>query len=397
MNEVSQKKTMRAEPSEAASPQTFDSNPKSNVHKWVRRFLLVPLIPLLGMAIAWFYENTGRIVSTENAYVKANITLITSNISGKVTIVAAQEHQHVKTGEVLFLIDQDRFTFALEAAEAELSAARIEVDGLKSDYRQYGGELKEANERIRLHKRKLQRQKTLESKKFGRKVLMEEAQYSLAAARQHESEIRENRRKALISLRGDPDLPVENHPSVQLKTALRDQAAKDLSNTQIVAPADGIISNISLRTGEYVKAGSAVFSLIETSNLWIEANLKETQLTYISEGQEAEFVADSYPDVKWPSQVETISPATGAEFALLPAQNASGNWVKVVQRIPVRFSVTQTEGMPPLRAGMTVTVSIDTRRERKIKDLWSGVVSTAMNLQDKYLTPKYALPNTVTK
>ena len=397
MNEVSQKKTLRAEPSEAASPQTFDSNPKSNVHKWVRRFLLVPLIPLLGMAIAWFYENTGRIVSTENAYVKANITLITSNISGKVTIVAAQEHQHVKTGEVLFLIDQDRFTFALEAAEAELSAARIEVDGLKSDYRQYGGELKEATERIRLHKRKLQRQTTLELKKFGRKVLMEEAQYSLAAARQHESEIRENRRKALISLRGDPDLPVENHPSVQLKTALRDRAAKDLSNTQIVAPADGIISNISLRTGEYVKAGSAVFSLIETSNLWIEANLKETQLTYISEGQGAEFVADSYPDVKWPSQVETISPATGAEFALLPAQNASGNWVKVVQRLPVRFSVTQTEGMPPLRAGMTVTVSIDTRRERKIKDLWSGVESTAMNLQDKYLTPKYALPNTVTK
>ena len=395
MNEVSQKKTMRAEPSEAASPQTFDSNPKSNVHKWVRRFLLVPLIPLLGMAIAWFYENTGRIVSTENAYVKANITLITSNISGKVTIVAAQEHQHVKTGEVLFLIDQDRFTFALEAAEAELSAARIEVDGLKSDYRQYGGELKEANERIRLHKRKLQRQKTLESKKFGRRVLMEEAQYSLAAARQHESEIRENRRKALISLRGDPDLPVENHPSVQLKTALRDQAAKDLSNTQIVAPADGIISNISLRTGEYVKAGSAVFSLIETSNLWIEANLKETQLTYISEGQEAEFVADAYPDVKWPSQVETISPATGAEFALLPAQNASGNWVKVVQRLPVRFSVTQTEGMPSLRAGMTVTVSIDTRRERKIKDLWSGIESTAMKLQDKYLTPKYALPNSV--
>lgn len=397
MNEVSPKKTMRAEPSEAASPQTSGSDPKSNVHKWVRRVLFMPLIPLLSMAGAWFYENTGRIISTENAYVKANITLITSNVAGKVTIVAAQEHQHVKTGEVLFLIDQDRFTFALEAAEAELSAARIEVDGLKSDYRQYGGELKEANERIRLHERKLQRQKTLESKKFGRKVLMEEAQYSLAAARQHESEIRENRRKALISLRGDPDLPIENHPSVQLKTALRDRAAKDLSNTQIVAPADGVISNISLRTGEYVKAGSAVFSLIESSNLWIEANLKETQLTYILEGQEAEFVADSYPDVKWPSQVETISPATGAEFALLPAQNASGNWVKVVQRLPVRFSVTQTEGMPSLRAGMTVTVSIDTRRERKIKDLWSGIESTAMKLQDKYLTPKYALPNTVTE
>ena len=397
MNEASPKKTMRAEPSEAASPQAPAPEPKSNVRKWVRRFLLVPLIPLLAIAGAWFYENTGRIVTTENAYVKANITLITSNVAGKVTIVAAQEHQSVKTGEVLFLIDADRFTFALEAAEAELAAARIEVDGLKSDYRQYGAELKEASERIRLHKLKLQRQKTLESKKFGLKVLMEEAQYSLAAARQHESKIRENRRKALISLRGDPDLPIENHPSVQLKTALRDRAAKDLANTQIVAPADGIVSNINLRTGEYVKAGAAVFSLIETSNLWIEANLKETQLTYVLEGQEAEFVADSYPDVKWPSQVETISPATGAEFALLPAQNASGNWVKVVQRLPVRFSVNQTKAMPPLRAGMTVTVSIDTRRERKIKDLWSGIESTVTQLKDKYLTPKYALPITGTK
>jgi membrane fusion protein (multidrug efflux system) len=224
---------------------------------------------------------------------------------------------------------------------------------------------------------------------------MEEAQYSLAAALQHESAIRENSKKALISLLGDPDLPVEDHPSVQLKTALRDQATKNLANTQIIAPADGIVSNINLRAGEYIKVGAPIFSLIEVSNLWIEANLKETQLTYILEGQEAEFIADSYPDVKWTSQVDTISPATGAEFALLPAQNASGNWVKVVQRLPVRFSVTQTKGMPPLRAGMSVTVSIDTRRERKIKDLWANIKSFIRELQGKYLTAEYiiSIPN----
>jgi membrane fusion protein (multidrug efflux system) len=395
MNEGSPKKIIRAEPSETVTQQ--EPIPQSNTRKWVRRILLVPLVPLLAIVGAWSYENTGRIVTTENAYVKANITQITSNVSGKVTIVAAQEHQHVKAGEVLFLIDADQFTFALEAAEAELTAARIEVEGLKSDYRQYGAELKEAKQRIRLHKLKLKRQKTLESKKFGRKVLMEEAQYSLAAARQHESAIRENSKKALISLRGDPDLPVKDHPSVQLKTALRDQATNDLANTQIIAPADGIVSNINLRAGEYIKVGAPIFSLIEVSNLWIEANLKETQLTYILEGQEAEFIADSYPDVKWPSQVDTISPATGAEFALLPAQNASGNWVKVVQRLPVRFSVTQTKGMPPLRAGMTVTVSIDTRRERKIKDLWASTKSSIRELQSKYLTSEYITSITETE
>ena len=168
-------------------------------------------------------------------------------------------------------------------------------------------------------------------------------------------------------------------------------------NNLIIAPADGIVSNINLRAGEYIKVGAPIFSLIEVSNLWIEANLKETQLTYILEGQEAEFIADSYPDVKWPSQVDTISPATGAEFALLPAQNASGNWVKVVQRLPVRFSVTQTKGMPPLRAGMTVTVSIDTRRERRIKDLWASTKSSIRELQSKYLTSEYITSITKTE
>ena len=383
MNEASPNKTIQVEPDEMTKQEAPAK--KSRLRKWVRRALLIPVIPILVIGGGWAYENTGRIISTENAYVKANITPITSNVSGQVVKVAVRENQHVKAGDLLFQIDSDKYQFALEAAEAELAAAKIVVEGLKSDYRQYGAELKEASERIRLNELKLQRQKTLESKKFGRKALMEEAQYNLAAARQHESAIRENRRKALISLRGNPNLPVENHPTVQLKLAHRNHAVNDFSNTQIVAPADGIVSNISLRTGEYVKAGGAVFSLIETSRMWVEANLKETQLTYITEGQQAEFVADSYPKVKWPSRVETISPATGAEFALLPAQNASGNWVKVVQRLPVRFSVTQTHGAPPLRAGMTVTVSIDTKRERKLKDLWQNFVASLNQLQDKYL------------
>lgn len=396
MNETSAKKTMPAEPeavSEAA--QSTTPEPKPNGRKWLRRILLVPLFPVLFIGGGWVYENTGRVISTENAYVKTNITPITSNVPGPVVEIAVQEHQHVKKGDLLFRITSKQYGYALNAAEAELAAARIEVEGLKSDYRQYGAELKEAKERILLNQLKVERQRILASKNFGRKALLEEAEYNLAAARQHESAIRENRRKALISLQGNPDLPIEEHPMVQEKAALKNRAATDLANTNIVAPADGIVSNVSLRVGEYVKAGTPIFSLVETSNMWIQANLKETQLTYIKEGQQAEFIADSYPDFVWPSRVDTISPATGAEFALLPAQNASGNWVKVVQRVPVRFAVTQKNGQPPLRAGMTVTVSIDTKRERKLVDLWHGLVDSYKDLQEKYFARKNSNPTTM--
>ena len=385
MNEASANKTKPMESVEVTTQEAPEAPPKPRtLRKWIRRILLAPIIPLTFIVGGWFYENTGRIVSTENAYVKANITPITTVVPGPVVEVAIRENQTVAAGDLLFRISPDQYQFALEAAEADLAAARLEVEGLKSDYRQYGVELKEANERIRFNELKFDRQKTLESKKFGRKVLMEEAQYNLAAARQHLNSIRERRRKALLNLYGNPDLPVGNHPSVQEKIALRNKAAKNLEDTNIYAPANGIVSNVNLRTSEYLEEGDAVFSLVETSNLWIEANLKETQLTHVHVGQDAEFVADSYPDVVWPSQVMTISPATGAEFALLPPQNASGNWVKVVQRLPVRFSVVQKEGLPELRIGMTVTVSVDTKRQRTLQGLWQETKLAFNDMREKY-------------
>lgn len=387
MNDASADKTKAVESTQVTKQASSEPAPKSGtLRKWVRRILFAPIVPVLVIGAGWFYENTGRIVSTENAYVKANITPVTTVVSGPVVEVAVRENQRVKAGDLLFRISPDQFLFALEAAEADLAAAHLEVEGLKSDYRQYGVELKEANERIRFNELKLNRQKTLESKKFGRKVLMEEAQYNLAAARQHHNAIRERRRKALLNLYGNPDLPVENHPSVQEKTALRNRAAKNLEDTRIHASADGIVSNVNLRTSQYLEEGDPVFSLVETSNLWVEANLKETQLTYVHTNQDAEFVADSYPDTVWPSRVMTISPATGAEFALLPPQNASGNWVKVVQRLPVRFSIVQKDGMPELRSGMTVTVSIDTKRQRTLEGLWQEILVVYNDLRDKFLT-----------
>jgi len=302
MNESSVKKTETMEPVEVTKQDQPEPEPEQKtgtVRKWVRRILLLPLVPVLVIAGGWIYENTGRFISTENAYIKTNITPITTIVEGPVVEVAVTENQRVKEGDLLFRISPDLYHFALEAAEADLALAKLRVEGLKSDFRQYSVELNEAKERIRFNELKFERQKTLESRKFGRKAVMEEAEYNLAAARQHERAIRESQRKALINLQGNPDLPVETHPSVQEKTAIRNQAAKNLQDTSVYSPADGIISNITLRASEYLEAGDHVFSLVETSSIWVEANLKETQLTHIKIGQEAEFVADSYPDTVW--------------------------------------------------------------------------------------------------
>lgn len=385
MNDASSEKTKPAPPQEVSTAPAAEAPAKpGTLRKWVRRALLLPVVPLLLIAAGWLYENTGRIITTENAYVKANITPITTVVSGPVVLVAVSENQEVLKGDLLFSISPDQFQFALAAAEAELAATRLYVEGLKSDYREYGVELKEAGERLRLANLKLERQKTLEAKNFGRKEQMEEAQYNLAAARQHQNSIRERRSKALLNLFGNPDLPVHEHPAVKEKMALRDRAAKNLEDTQVYAPTNGIVSNVTLRTSQYLEEGDPVFSLVETSNLWVEANLKETQLTHIRLGQKAEFVADSYPDTVWPSRVMTISPATGAEFSLLPPQNASGNWVKVVQRVPVRFSIEPQPGLPELRAGMTVTVSVDTERQRTLEGLWQETLVSYNELREKY-------------
>lgn len=170
--------------------------------------------------------------------------------------------------------------------------------------------------------------------------------------------------RSLAALGGDPDLPVEKHPPFRRALVSREQAAVDLARTVVSAPATGVVSNMKLQVGEYVKEGTAVFSLIETAPMWVEANLKETELTNVKLGQAATVVVDAYPDHEWRAVVASIAPATGAEFALLPPQNATGNWVKVVQRLPVSLSIERTGDEPVLRAGMTVSVSIDTENVR---------------------------------
>jgi membrane fusion protein (multidrug efflux system) len=325
---------------------------------------VVPLVALVAGGLWWL--SGGRYVSTDNAYVKAHIVQIAPEISGQVRRVLARDHQEVRAGETLMTIESRPFKLALDSAEAELDAARSQVETLRGTWREVVAELADAEARADYFKRQGQRQEELAVKGVASASKREEAQNDARAAADRVTSVREKMQRILVALNGDPKLPVEEHHLVRDKTAARERAALDLARTSIRAPTDGVVVNLRVQQGEQVKAASPLFALVVVSRPWVEANFKETELTHVRVGQKATVVLDTYPDVTWEAMVESLSPATGAEFAVLPPQNASGNWVKVVQRLPVKLRLSPQAGEPALRAGMTATVRIDTGRERTV-------------------------------
>ncbi|MBI1942039.1 MAG: HlyD family secretion protein, partial [Betaproteobacteria bacterium] len=258
---------------------------------------------------------------------------------------------------------------AVARAEAQLAVTRTEIETLRSEYRSALLEADEAEARIGFLARQLARQRQLKDKGMSREDLYDEAQHNLETAHKRLAAARERANRALAGLDGKPGAAAERHPRYLQARAALEAAQLELSRARVAAPAAGVLSNMRLQPGEHVERGAAVFSLVEDGPLWIEANYKETQLTDVRVGQAATLSADAYPGASWRARVAAIAPATGAEFAVLPPQNATGNWVKVVQRIPVRVEVEDTAGRPALRAGMTVTVSVDTGRERSAADV----------------------------
>ena len=339
-----------------------------------RRAAILGAVPLLALGgTAWVYLHGGRYVTSENAYVKTEIINVSPVIDGRVVRVLIADNQIVEVGELLFEIDPAPYVIALAAAEAELASVRQRVEGLRAHYRQGEREIAAQKERIRYLTLEFKRQEKLKAKGIGSGAKFEAAEHGLAMARQRIEALREQNRMVLADLGGDASLPIEQHPLYLQAMATRDRAAFDLSHSAVRAPVAGVLSNVALEPGEYVEAGDAVFALVATGAPWIEVNLKETHLTHVQVGQKVTVVVDAYPDETWSARVESISPATGAEFSLLPPQNATGNWVKVVQRVPLRLVFDDGRDTSRLRAGMTVMVSIDTERERDLASLIRGV------------------------
>jgi membrane fusion protein (multidrug efflux system) len=334
------------------------------------------LLPVLVVAASLFvWLSSGRFVSTDNAYVKGDRAAIATELSGIIVEVPVQENQHVSRGQLLFKLDDQSYRLALGKIEAEIETARADIRGLRAQWRTKREEIKAAESQRNFATAEFDRQSDLAEKKIASMQKLQETRMGLDVARQRISAAQEDLLRIEAALAGDPKISPDDHPKVKQLLAARDEALLQLRRTTIDSPLDGIVSKRPV-PGSYATAGLPIMAVVADTDLWIEANFKETELTLVRTGQEATIKVDTYPDADCSGKVASIAQATGAEFAVLPPQNASGNWVKVVQRIPVRVSVTCREGDPPLRVGMSTTVEIDTGYSRSLRGLLTGLART---------------------
>ncbi|MFO1075353.1 MAG: HlyD family secretion protein [Geminicoccaceae bacterium] len=342
----------------------------------IRRLALMLVVPLLVLlAGGWWWMFGGRWASTDNAYVHQDIVQLSADVAGRITEVAARENQHVTAGETLFRLDDRPYRIALQQDEAAIAAARLEVEQYRAAYQQALAERTAAAQNLDFRKRELDRQAQLATGGYAAQARLDEVRNDFSAAQQRVAAAEQGVAKALAELGGDAAIATDDHPMVREALAKRDQARLDLEHTSVQAPADGVISQADrLLVGQYILAGMPVVSLVETDSLWVEANFKETDLTHMRTGQAAEITIDAFPDLDLAATVTSIGAGTGAEFSVLPAQNATGNWVKVVQRVPVRLHLASPEAAAHLRAGLSATVAVDTGWTRP----WPSPIRSAL-------------------
>ncbi len=332
------------------------------------RLVLLVIIPLIALAGgAYFYLTSGRYISTDNAYVGAQKVLITPDISGKIAKVTVTEGQRVNAGDALLEIDAEPFRISVTQAEARLAGVRTEFLNLKTNLASATRRIALARETLDLKQRDVERKNTLLSNKSGSQMDMDNSLNAVVTAKTQLEMLEQQEQGILNQLLGDKDLPIEKYPPYAQASAALDQAKRDLDHTVLRAPIAGMATQVaSIQMGRYVTAGTPVFSLIDDMRPWVDANPKETDITHLRIGQPVSISVDTFPGRTFRGAVAAVSPGTGAQFAILPPQNASGNWVKVVQRVPVRIEFAPTEDVRDLRAGMSVTVDIDTGRQNTV-------------------------------
>jgi membrane fusion protein (multidrug efflux system) len=327
------------------------AEPKAAAAADLRTRLRLPLMiggpALVGLVILYFYLTGGRYESTDDAYVQAANVAISSNVAGRVQELEVHDNQAVHKGDVLFRLDDAPFNIAVKEASAQLSTARLQVASLKASYRQRQAELASARETLTFQQRETDRQKRLLAAGISSQLQVDRTVHALDGARTQVTGAQQQVSAVVASLGGDPDIAPERHPLVQQAQALLDRANLNLSYTVIKAPGDGVVTRVEqLQVGTYISASAPVFALVSVGDVWIEANFKE--------------------DHTFQATVASVSPGTGSQFSLLPAENATGNWVKVVQRLPVRVELNHLDAEFPLHGGLSAYVSVDTRHERHL-------------------------------
>jgi membrane fusion protein, multidrug efflux system len=349
------------EPPRNPGPDTVDTPKKSGL-----RPLMFGLLPLALIIGAYWYITGGQVVSIDDAYVEADKVGISTDVPGTVKEVGVTENQHVQAGQILYRLDDLQLRLALARAEAQIGTVRDALNALKANYRDVLSQIQQAQNDIEYFNTEFYRQQELFAAHVASQSTFDTARRSLQNAQQKLASLTQQLGAIAANLDDDPTGAVEDKPRYLDAVAQRDEAARQLAHTVVKAPFAGIVTNVpSIAPGKYLQASMTAFYLVAADHVWVVANPKETELTYVRTGQPASVTVDTYPDTQWSGSVESISPAAAQEFSLLPAQNTSGNWVKVVQRIPVRVRIdTKDKALPPLRPGMSVEVDVDTGHSR---------------------------------
>jgi membrane fusion protein (multidrug efflux system) len=344
-----------------------------------RRFLLLVVLPIV-VAIAGlaFYLNGGRYVGTDDAYVGAQKVLVTPDISGKIEKVVVREGQLVKQGDELFEIDPVPFRLAVDEARAQLAQAQSTYDNLRANIKIYGDMLNLAQQGVDLKQRDVERKQALVKNSYGSQLDLDNAANALVTSGSIAQYVKQQISTAKTQLLGDTDLPLEKFPPYAQAKSKLDNAERNLDHAVVRAPMSGVATQVEqIQLGRYVSAGTPVFSIIDIAHPWVDANPKESDLTYVTEGQPVTLEVDAFPNHVFKGKIGSLSPGTGAQFAILPPQNATGNFVKVVQRVPIRIYFDETDKyVRKLKAGMSVYATIDTGHRRSLAGLF-GLSATA--------------------
>ncbi|HXE27040.1 MAG TPA: HlyD family secretion protein [Stellaceae bacterium] len=330
------------------------------------RWALFALLPLALFAGADWYVTGGQVVSTDDAYVQADTVGISTDISGTVQSVEVTDNQQVSAGQILYRLDPKQFQIALDNAKASLTQVALNIQSMRQDYQRMLSDVDSQQAKVDLDQATYNRYAALVRSDAVSRENYDQARFTLDADKSKLKSLQQQAQVQLARLDGNPDIPVEQHPAYIQAQSQVDEAQRQLDHTVVKAPFAGIVTNVpSIAPGKYLAASATAFYLVDTDHLWVEATPKETELTYVRPGQPSTVTVDTYPGVQWHGIVESISPAAAQQFALLPAQNTSGNWVKVVQRIDMRVRIDASDKkLPPLRAGMSAEVSVDTAHTR---------------------------------
>jgi membrane fusion protein (multidrug efflux system) len=358
-----------------------------------RRFIMLVVVPLIALALGFtWWLNSGRYVSTDNSYVGADKSLITPQVTGAIVAVHVVEGQKVKVGDSLFDIDPKPYEIALALAKGKLEAAKVEFANLQSSFASNIDQIKMGEDAVRVRQADFDRKNDLAISRSGTAADRDTSMANLIQAKQILEFVKWQQGTVKVKLGGGPDTTIDQFPDYMQAKAAVDDAERNLRDTKVLAPIDGIATQVpEIELGRVAAAGQPVFAIVADTGLWVDANPKESDMTYVREGLPATVTVDAFPDRSWNGTICSIAPGTGAQFAILPPQNASGNWVKVVQRVPLRFCFGPHEDTKGLRAGMSAYLSIDTGRQRSLAGVAGDLAQWAGDLVGRISGAKAAL------